>query len=81
MAGANSDYQRGNMDIAEQTSTFALVMGMTKWGSLVIAAGVLFFALLFCTHTGFLGSAAYTAVLVVAGIFLLRSKPDAAEAH
>ena len=81
MAGANSDYQRGNMDIAEQTATFALVMGMTKWGSLVIAAGVLFFSLLFCTHTGFLGSAAYTVVLLAAGIFLLRSKPEAAGAH
>ena len=81
MAGNNSDYQRGGMDIAEQTATFHLVMGMTKWGSLVIAAGVLFFSLLFCTHTGFLGSAAFTAVLVVAGVLLLRDKPGAAEAH
>lgn len=81
MAGANSDYQRGTMDIAEQTSTFHLVMGLTKWGSLVIAAGVLFFALLFCTHTGFLGSAAYTVVLVAAGIFFLRAKPEDAAAH
>ena len=78
MAGHGSDYQRGHMDIAEQAATFNLVMGMTKWGSLVIAAGVLFFALLFCTHTGFLGSAAYTGVLLVAGFVLLRSKPDAA---
>ena len=78
---AGSDYQRGTMDIAEQTSTFHLVMGLTKWGSLVIAAGVLFFTLLFCTHTGFLGSLAYTAVLVLAGIFFLRSKPDDAGAH
>ena len=79
---AGSDYQRGTMDIAEQTSTFHLVMGLTKWGSLVIAAGVLFFSLLFCTHTGFLGSAAYTAVLIVVGIFMLRGgKPEEAGAH
>jgi len=78
MAG---DYHRGEMDIAEQTATFNLVMGMTKWGSLVIAAGVLFFSLLFCTHTGFLGSAAWTVVLLVAGFVLLRSKPEDAGAH
>ena len=36
---------RGAMDIAEQNATFHLVMGMTKWGSLVIAAGVLLLAL------------------------------------
>jgi hypothetical protein len=79
---AGNDYHRGEMDIAEQTSTFHLVMGMTKWGSLAIAAGVLFFSLLFCTHTGFLGSAAYTVALVVAGILMLRGgKPEEAGAH
>ena len=78
---AGTDYQRGEMDIAEQTATFHLVMGLTKWCSLAIAAGVLFFSLLFCTHTGFLGSAAYTVVLIVAGVLLLRSKPEAADAH
>ena len=81
MAGNHSDYQRGGMDIAEQTATFSLVMGMTKWGSLAIAAGVLFFTLLFCTHTGFRGSAAFTVVLIAAGVFLLRDKPEAATAH
>jgi hypothetical protein len=81
MAGHDSDYQRGGMDIAEQTATFHLVMGMTKWGSLAIAAGVLFFSLLFCTQTGFLGSAAWTLVLIVAGVVMLRSKPEAADAH
>jgi len=78
MAGASSDYQRGNMDIAEQTATFHLVMGMTKWGSLVIAAGILFFTLLFCTHTGFLGSAISAIVMVVLGVLVLRDNKDAA---
>ena len=81
MAGDNSDYHRGEMDIAEQTSTFHLVMGMTKWGSLIIAAGILFFTLLFCTHAGFLGSAAFTVVLIAAGVLLLRDKPADAGAH
>lgn len=78
---AGTDYQRGEMDIAEQTSTFHLVMGMTKWGSLTLAAGVLFFTMLFCTHTGFVGSAIAALVLVAAGVLLLREKPEAAGAH
>lgn len=81
MAGPGSDYQRGHMDIAEQASTYELVMSLTKWGSLVTATGILFFTLLFCTHTGFLGSAISAAVLATLGIFFLRSKPDAAGAH
>ena len=78
MAGQSSDYQRGAMDIAEQTSTFELVMGMTKWGSLAVAIAVLFFVLLFCTHTGFMGSAATAVALAVLGTVFLREKPAAA---
>ncbi len=78
MAGTPSDYQRGNMDIAEQVSTFHLVMGLTKWGSLYISAGLLFFTLLFCTHTGFVGSAISAVVMVVLGTLLLRDKKDTA---
>lgn len=78
MAGASSDYQRGGMDIAEQTATFNLVMGMTKWGSLYISAALLFFVLLFCTHTGFAGSAISAVVMVVLGTLLLRDKKTAA---
>lgn len=81
MAGHGSDYQRGHMDIAEQAATFQLVMGMTKWGSLITAAGVLFFTLLFCTATGFIGSTVATVILLVLGVVFLRSKPDAAAAH
>lgn len=71
---AGSDYHRGEMDIAEQTATYHLVMGLTKWGSLVTAASILFFSLLFCTDTGFLGSAAWAVVVMVAGVLLLREK-------
>ncbi|HEX7885295.1 MAG TPA: aa3-type cytochrome c oxidase subunit IV [Phenylobacterium sp.] len=80
MAGASSDYQRGEMNIAEQTATFHLVMGMTKWGSLYIAASLLFVTLLFCTHTGFPGSAISAVAMAVLGTLLLRDK-KAAEAH
>ena len=79
MAGPSSDYQRGAMDISEQAATFQLVMGMTKWGSLAVAAGVLFLVLWFCTSAGFMGALAGAVVLSVLGILFLRESP--APAH
>jgi thiamine transporter ThiT len=77
MAG---DYHRGGMDITEQTSTFHLVMGMTKWGSLVLAAFLLFVVLWFCTPSaGFLGGLLAGLVLLALGVVFLREKP--APAH
>ena len=77
MAG---DYNHGEMDIAEQASTFQLVMGMTKWGSLILAAFLLFVVLWLCTPSaGFMGGAIGGGVLLVLGVVLLREKP--APAH
>jgi len=78
MAGPASDYHRGEMDIQEQVSTFNLVMGMTKWGSLVLASFLLFIVLWFCTPAGFLSGLISGVVLLALGIVLLRSKPEAA---
>jgi NhaP-type Na+/H+ and K+/H+ antiporter len=75
MAG---DYHRGEMDISEQAATFEAFNGMAKWGSLAIATLLLFITLLFCTPTGFVGSAIAAVVLLGAGIFFLREKPAAA---
>ena len=72
MAG---DYHRGEMDISEQAATFAAFNGMTKLGSLGVAVLLLFITLLFCTPTGFIGSAIAAVVLLAAGIFFLRDKP------
>lgn len=77
MAG---DYHHGEMDISEQASTFHLVMGMTKWGSLILASFLLFVVLWFCTPSaGFMGGAIAGFVLLVFGIVFLREKP--APAH
>ena len=78
MAGPASDYHRGEMDIQEQVSTFNLVMGLTKWGSLVLAAFLLFLVLWFCTPAGFLAGFISGGVRLALGIVLLRSKPEAA---
>lgn len=77
MAGPSSDYHRGEMDIAEQNATFHLVMGLTKWGSLVLAAFLLFVIIWFCTPIGFLGGFVSGMVLLILGIVGLREKSAA----
>lgn len=78
MAGSASDYTRGEMDIAEQTATFKLVMGLTKWGSLYIGAFLFMLVLWFCVPTaGFFVGLISAAVMIVLGTILLREKPAA----
>ena len=78
MAGTAPDYHRGEMDIHEQTSTYHLVMGLTKWGSLALAAFLMFITLWFCTDTGFVGAAITGVVITVLGVIVLREKKSAA---
>ena len=53
-----SEYHRGDMDIHEQTSTYHLFVMLTKWGSLSLAALLVFLVLVFCTPTSFVGALA-----------------------
>lgn len=77
MAQPSNDYHRGEMDIHEQQATFDGFNHMTKWGSLIIAVGVLFITLWFCTNAGFLGAAASSFVATVIGVLVLRDKKSA----
>ncbi len=72
MAGNASDYHRGEQDVAEQVATFKLIMGITKWGCLLLAAGLLALVLWFCTNAGFMAGAISGGVVLVLGILLLR---------
>ena len=72
MAEHASDFIPGQMDIHQQQKSFEAFVLMTKWGSLAVAVGVLFFALWFCTAAGFLGAAIPAFVLAVLGIVFLR---------
>ena len=78
MAEPAGDYHRGEMDVSEQAATYAAFLTLSKWGSLVLAVGVLFFTMLFSTQAGFIGSAAAAFIVLVVGILLLRAKPKAA---
>jgi hypothetical protein len=65
------------MEITEQVATYDLFMGLTKWGSLSVAALILLITVWFCTPGGFMGGVASTVVLVALGVLLLREKPAA----
>jgi hypothetical protein len=78
MAGKPSTYHRGEMDIHEQSRTYHSFLLLSKWGSLTLMVGLLFFAMLFCTKAGFIASAASAFVLAVVGILLLRERKIAA---
>lgn len=69
-----SEYHRGDMDIEEQTATYHLFVGMSKWGSLALAALLIFLVLWFCTQTGFIGAFIVGVVVAVAGFVVLREK-------
>ena len=72
MANQVSEYHRGEMDIHEQVATYNFVMALTKWGSLAVAAFLLFATLWFCTPAGFVGALATAVVAVGVGILVLR---------
>ena len=79
MAEQHHEYHRGEMDISEQKATYDLFMGLTKWGSLLTAAIVLFLTVWLAAGMGFFAGLISFVVLMVAGWFLLRSKPG--DAH
>lgn len=76
-ADANA-YLRGSMEINEQTATWALVMNLLKWGSLVISAVLLMLVLWFQKDGSFITGAMAAGVLLVGGFFFLKG---GAKAH
>lgn len=75
MAGPAHDYHRGDMDISEQKSTYALFMALTKWGSLFSAAILLFLTVTFAAGAGFIAGAVAGGALAIIGWWYLRKKP------
>ena len=70
-----SEYHRGEMDISEQSATYAVFMALTKWGSLAIAAALVLLVLWFCTPAGFIPGFISAVVVSVIGVMVLRDKP------
>ncbi|KQY82498.1 MULTISPECIES: aa3-type cytochrome c oxidase subunit IV [unclassified Brevundimonas] len=72
-ADSHDAYVRGSQEISEQASTFRAFISMAKWGSLWLAAIVMFLTLWFQPGGSFLGGAITAAVMLVAGYFFLKS--------
>ena len=66
-------YVHGTMTVEEQSATYSLFMNLAKWGSLVIAAVLLFLTLWFQPGGSFIAGAIGGGVLAVAGVFFLKS--------
>jgi hypothetical protein len=77
MAGQATEFHRGEMDIHAQRATFKAVMTGTKWASLAVVVGVMFFTLWFCTPAGFFAALVAAIVVSALGGILLRSRPPA----
>ncbi|WP_298745574.1 aa3-type cytochrome c oxidase subunit IV [uncultured Brevundimonas sp.] len=76
-AHAHDDYVRGSQEISEQAATFALFIGLAKWGSLATAVAIVFLLLWFQPGGSFVGGLIAAFVLLVIGVFALRSKRKA----
>lgn len=73
-AKADADaYQHGSMTINEQVATWSLVQGLLKWGSLGIAAVLVFLVLAFQHGGSFIGGLGAGIVLFAVGFVFLRS--------
>lgn len=70
----DTTFHRGDMDIREQRSTWDFFMGLTKWGSLAVAALVLFLTLAFCTPAGVGGGIVIAIVVLLLGVWVLRKR-------
>ena len=75
------DYSRGSMDIVEQRATFDIFIGLTKWGSLFIAALLMFLSIWFGTEAGFFTAFLVAVVMVVLGVWMLRKKNESDRPH
>jgi thiamine transporter ThiT len=76
MTEAVHEYHQGDQNISEQVATFELFGKMMKWGSLSIAVLLLMLVMWFCVGAGFFAGLFAGVVVLAAGIFLLREKPD-----
>ena len=75
-ADTENDYVHGEMEVSAQVSMYELFIGMVKWGTLSMAALVLFLTVWFAVGAGFIPALISAVVLSVAGVVVLRGKPD-----
>jgi len=69
-----ADYERGTMDISEQSRTFSSFMGMSVWFGGLTALTVLFLALTFAAHAGWMVALIITTIVGIAMGLALKLK-------
>ena len=78
MSEAVQEYQPGDQNIADQLATYSLFGKLMKWGSLAVAVLLVTLVLWFCVNAGFLSGLVTGLVVLSAGVFFLRAKPEPA---
>lgn len=77
-ASKDSDYVHGDMEVADHVKTYLGFISLAKWGSLIVAAVVLFFTMWLYPRGNFMAAAVSTFVLLAVGVYFLR-KPETME--
>ena len=70
----SSEYHHGEMDVHAQQAAFNAFVKLTKWGSLALAAILVFLILWFATKAGFITAAIAGLVVTFVGIAVLRER-------
>ncbi|HEY3812345.1 MAG TPA: aa3-type cytochrome c oxidase subunit IV [Caulobacteraceae bacterium] len=78
---AANEYHEGDQDISQNKAMYLAFLGVSKWSSLVLAAGLIALVIWFCTPLGFVTGAIWGVVVLVVGYMLLRKRPAKAAAH
>ena len=74
-------YEHGEMDTRQQELTFHAFIKLSKWGSLYIAATILFLTMWFATDAGFFGGLIAAVVVLVLGTLVLRERKGPKTPH
>ena len=78
-AETTAAYVRGEMPIQEQTSTFHMFMGLTKWGALAVACLLVFLTVSF--HPGGSLVAGLMGAVVLGGLGFVALKSKGGDGH
>jgi hypothetical protein len=68
-----ADFVRGQMEVADQRSTYTLFNSMVHWCATFVAALVAFLTLWLCAHIAFIGSAVVALIIVGVGVWMGRN--------
>jgi hypothetical protein len=75
MAEAAADYHSGDQDISEQVASYRMFGALARWSALSLAVLIVVLTLWFCVGVTFLSGLIPGLIILVLGVWFLRSKP------